>query len=281
MCQPAFVATARLDWTREEVILAMDAFVRSGAYSGVPIPGKTSPLVQELSKLLQNLNAHAPELQGPSYRNVDSVYLKFTNFRAIQTDGQHGMSSYSQLDAAVWRDFVDDLPELHTEAAAIRARLDAGSIRRPAPRPASEDVAVEGQHTEQYVRTGTATPTRATRAEQQLVLRFRGYLEGLGLEVIRKRYWPEGEINPLYADLWIPERQALIEAKSSDSRSAIREAIGQLYDYRRFHDGPIVLAVLLPYKPSTDKLNLLASASIETIWPYGDRYRDSARGLLV
>jgi hypothetical protein len=41
------------------------------------------------------------------------------NLRAIQTEGAHGMNAYSQLDAAVWREYVDDLPRLQTEAAEL------------------------------------------------------------------------------------------------------------------------------------------------------------------
>ena len=77
------------------------------------------------------------------------------------------------------------------------------------------------------------------------------------------------------------DRNALIEAKNSDNRGNLRQAIGQLYDYRRFHQSPISLAVLLPYQPAVERLNLLRSAGIEALWPHGDGFRDSAHGTFV
>jgi hypothetical protein len=95
------------------------------------------------------------------------------------------------------------------------------------------------------------------------------------------RYLPAGEVRPIYSDLWIEARRALIEAKNSDGRDSVRQAIGQLYDYGRFHEPPVNLAILFPYKTNKDRVDLLKSARIETVWPHGDKFRDSAKGLFV
>jgi hypothetical protein len=92
------VALVRLDWTREEIILAMDLYVTVGAFAGGPIPGNSSVQIVQLSDLLKRLSAYPPEQQGEKYRNPDGVYLKLMNLRAIQTEGAHGMNAYSQLD---------------------------------------------------------------------------------------------------------------------------------------------------------------------------------------
>jgi hypothetical protein len=97
----------RLDWTREEVILTMDFYVSCGALSGQPIPGQESAEITQLSRPLKPLGAYPPEIQGEKYRNPQGAYLKLMNLRAIQTDGAHGMSACSQLDAAVWRDWSE------------------------------------------------------------------------------------------------------------------------------------------------------------------------------
>jgi hypothetical protein len=82
--------------------------------------------------------------------------------------------------------------------------------------------------------------------------------------------------------VWVESRSALIEAKNSDGRDEVRQAIGQLYDYRRFHDPPPAhLAVLLPHKPNADRLALLRSAGVEAIWQHGTGFIDSAHGALV
>lgn len=93
--------TRRLDWTREEVILAMDFYVACGAIAGGPIPGQESSEIARLSGLLKALSAYSPAVQGDKYRNPQGVYLKLMNLRAVQTNGAHGMNAYSQVDAAV------------------------------------------------------------------------------------------------------------------------------------------------------------------------------------
>lgn len=275
------MANPRLDWTCEEVILAMDFYVTVGASAGGPIPGQDTSQIVQLSGLLKSLGAYPPELQGEKYRNPNGVYLKMMNLRAIQAEGEHGMNAYSQLDAAVWREYVDDLPRLHAEAEAIRARLQEGVIEAAKAVLVVEDVDIEQQHTETFMVTPSGEPRPAERAEQKLVLRYRDHMTAKGLLVRRKRYRPAGEVRPIFSDVWIEDRHALIEAKNSDSRDAVRQAIGQLYDYRRFHEPPVRLAVLFPYQPNADRLALLRSAGIEAIWPHGPGFRDSAHGAFV
>ena len=101
------------------------------------------------------------------------------------------------------------------------------------------------------------------------------------IAVTRKRYLPVGEVRAIFSDAWVEVRNALVEAKNSDSRDSLRQAIGQLYDYRRFHAPGVHLAVLLPYKPSDERLDFLGSAAIEAIGPFGDGFRDSAGGVFV
>jgi hypothetical protein len=273
----AAAASQRLDWKREEIILAMDLYVTVEADSRA-IPGENSAEIAELSDLLRELGAYPPEQQGDKYRNPNSVYLKLMDLRAIQAERAHGMNTYSQIDAAVWREFVDDKLRLQAEASAIRARLQEGVIHPAMTAPVMEDIDIEQQHTETFMVSPSGEPRAARRAEQGLVYRYRDYMAARGIEVGRKKYTPAGEVRPIYSDVWVEDRHALIEAKNSDCRDAIRQAIGQLYDYRRFHQLPVQLAVLLPYQPNPDRLDLLRSASIEAIWPYGSGFRDSAHG---
>jgi hypothetical protein len=74
---------------------------------------------------------------------------------------------------------------------------------------------------------------------------------------------------------WKRGRHLLIEAKTASEgtagRTQIRQAIGQLYDYRfsHFPQEKIDLALLLAKKPSTDVQKLLASLQIEVLWFQG------------
>jgi hypothetical protein len=272
---------ARLDWTREEVILAMDLYFTGGSAGGGAVPGPESQQVKDLSDGLRTLSAYPAAVQGTKYRNPSGVGLKLLNLRAIETDGKHGMNAYSQMDAAVWRDFADDIPRLHAEAAAIRARMGTTALAPAASAPSVHDVAIEKQNTEEYLLTPSGKTTTAVRAEQKLVIRYRDYMASKGVDVQRRRYVPAGEVRPLYSDVWVPDRDALIEAKNSDSRESLRMAIGQLCDYSRFHDPGVRCAVLMPYKPNADRLDLLSHAGVDAIWPYSDRFRDSASGYFV
>lgn len=278
---PGSAGSGQLIWTREEIILAMDFYVTCGAIDGGPIPGQHSDQIARLSALLKKLSAYPPEVQGPTYRNTDGVYLKLMNLRAVQTGGAHGMNRISQTDTAVWRDYIDNLGALHAEATTIRQRLEEG-VLAPASTttPTVEDVPIEDRHTERFMQTPSGEPREAERAEAALVHRYQAHLAAKGIAVSRKKY-RAGQVRPMFCDLWIQDRHALIEAKNSDSREALRMAIGQLYDYRRFHEPPVRLAVLLSHQPSPDGLALLQSAGIEAIWLHGAGFRDSANGTFV
>ena len=71
---------------------------------------------------------------------------------------------------------------------------------------------------------------------------------------------------------WKKGRDLLIEAKTASEgpggRSQIRQAIGQLYDYRFTHmpKNKVDLAVLLPKVPGGHVQSLLASLGIEVLW---------------
>jgi hypothetical protein len=72
---------------------------------------------------------------------------------------------------------------------------------------------------------------------------------------------------------WKNGRHLLIEAKTASAgpggRSQIRQAIGQLFDYRFTHfkeQQKVDLAVLLLSKPARDVRSLLASLDIQVLW---------------
>lgn len=71
---------------------------------------------------------------------------------------------------------------------------------------------------------------------------------------------------------WKKGRDLLIEAKTASEgpvgRSQVRQAIGQLYDYRFTHmpKNKVDLAVLLRKEPSTHVKRLLSSLDIELLW---------------
>jgi hypothetical protein len=286
---PGPSASGNPDWARDEVVLTLDLFVRSGALGGGPLPGKTSQDVIALSELLGRLPIHPQDHRGQNFRNPTGVWLKLANLRAVDRDLAHdlgepnasgypaGMRRYSALDRATFEEFRDRWDDLAVEAAAIRAQLPSASPPAPSRRPAVEEVSIEDQRTETFVAAQTSTGGTRTRAESALVQQYAEWLGTRGLHVVRHLFRADGEARPLVSDAYVPALDLLVEAKANDSRNSIRMAIGQLMDYRRFLNSPR-LSVLLPHEPSADHRALLLSVGIGWIYPLSNgTFRDSSR----
>jgi hypothetical protein len=149
--------------------------------------------------------------------------------------------------------------------------------------PSKSNVPIEQQQTEKAYVAPSSEPYEAERREQALVLEFEAHLRTLGRRVFRHRILPSGEARPLFTDLYDESLDMLVEAKGSVERNAIRMAIGQLADYKRFvSDGnPRHLAVLLPSEPRKDLCDLLTSQGIDLIYKGRAGFNDSTGGALV
>jgi hypothetical protein len=277
-----------LDWTREEEILALAVYIEFGSHVNGKIPDTTHAATQELSDTLRRLSAHPAEKQNASYRSVNSVRLKLANFLAAQNNRQ-GMGNNSQMDIAIWREFSGKWNALAAEAAAIRAGMDSGDIQPArldmvtAEQPIAAEIAIEQHNTGSFDVSPSGDPRTGTRAEAPLVRAYCDHMKAQGIQVCRMMYRPAGEVSPLYCDAWVKDRNLLIEAKHSHARDALRQAIGQLYDYRRFHAPLPSLAVLLPYRPAGDRSDLLSSVGVAAIWPSrkGTGFEDTGGGAFV
>jgi hypothetical protein len=149
--------------------------------------------------------------------------------------------------------------------------------------PSRKDVPIEQQHTEKAYVSPASEPYESDRREQRLVLALEAHLRGLGHKVVRQQLLPPGEARPLLTDLFDATTGTLVEAKGTVERGAIRMAIGQLADYKRFfgEGQPNHLAVLLPAEPRQDLCDLLFSQEIDLIYPTGSGFEDSTGGSLV
>lgn len=171
-------------------------------------------------------------------------------------------------------------------------RMRPTSMEPPPPRsklaavlagPSTKDVPIEQQQTERAFVAPSHEPYEAERREQRLVLDLEAHLRRLGHEVTRQRIVPEAEARPLFTDLYDMTTGTLVEAKGTVERGAIRMAIGQLADYKRFvADGtPKRLAVLLPRAPRPDLVDLLQTQGIDLIYPSDEGFVDSVDGAIV
>jgi hypothetical protein len=149
--------------------------------------------------------------------------------------------------------------------------------------PDAARIPIEKQLTERFYVAPSGEAYEADRREQGLVLAFETHLIALGHEVWRHRFRPSKEGRPILTDLFDGTSGTLIEAKGTVQRGAIRMAIGQLADYRRFIEPAELrhLAVLVPREPREDLCDLLASQEIAYIFPSQDGFSDSLGGALV
>ena len=282
-------------WHRDEIILALDLFLRAGCLGGGSLPLKTDPEVVELSARINALPIWREADRAATFRNPAGVALKLGNLRAVERDVAlqrgvpgaqalpKGMGSYSALDRVVFEEFVGRFEDLPLEAEAVWAA--AGFARASMARDArgaylvARDAPIDGGGILTY-ESGAGPAGSQRRGEAALVLAYSGFLQQHGHEVSGRHYLAEGESRPLRADLLVKDLNVLVEAKSTDARYAIRSAIGQLYDYRRFEPSAPELAVLVPTEPVRDLRRLLEGLSIGCVWPRGDGFRDSVDGRL-
>jgi 5-methylcytosine-specific restriction protein A len=110
-------------WTRDELILALDLYVR---FKGSP-PGKGSAEIIELSAILDQLSGSKWHGRA-DFRNPNGVYMKLMNFRRFdplfQAQGKSGLVRGNKLEEIVWRDFASDPLRLARTAEAIKANLE-------------------------------------------------------------------------------------------------------------------------------------------------------------
>jgi 5-methylcytosine-specific restriction enzyme A len=113
-------------WTRDELILALDLYLR---FKGNP-PGKSSAEIIGLSALLNSLSASRADGRS-DFRNPNGVYMKLMNFRRFdpvyQAQGKSGLVRGNKLEDVVWKEFASDTQRLARTAEAIRANLDVSA----------------------------------------------------------------------------------------------------------------------------------------------------------
>jgi 5-methylcytosine-specific restriction protein A len=129
------------DWNRDELILALDAYVR---WVGNP-PSKSSSEIADLSRLMNDVQRVIGGKGDSTLRNVNGVYMKLMNFRrldpAFSDTGRVGLVRGGHLEEEVWNEFYGDLARLTAVATAIRTGinelLESGQTI-PSPTPDEE-----------------------------------------------------------------------------------------------------------------------------------------------
>jgi 5-methylcytosine-specific restriction protein A len=112
-------------WSRDELILALDLYLRNR----LRLPERDDTAISGLSSVLQSL-AGAAAGRFASYRNSNSVYMKLANFRALDPrhieQGRRGLTRGGRLDSEVWEEFANKPDDVARIAAAIRSNIAEG-----------------------------------------------------------------------------------------------------------------------------------------------------------
>ncbi|MFI1995009.1 hypothetical protein [Actinoplanes sp. NPDC020271] len=211
-------------------------------------------------------------------RSPASISWRVANFAGTDRPGTGGKPITGE-PLALWDRMRGNRAAL--QRAVIQARLrmslltsgmvinhlDDVDIRIVAPElPSVEPVAVV---TKEAVRA-------AEQAEAALREDFRSWRDRKGDRL--RGISIKTPTSTLRVDLYDPMAEVLIEVKAKANRDHLRYAIGQLYDYRRYLDFDVDLAVLVPSRPTEDLMGLLEAASVGAIWKSGSAFADSADG---
>lgn len=118
-------------WTRDELILALDLYLR---HRRSP-PSKGSVEVKELSALLNELGRSAAIGGEQTFRNPAGVYMKMMNFRRVDPDytgqGRVGLQRGNKDEEVVWQLFADDPGHLAAVSQAIRSCVSTHGALSP------------------------------------------------------------------------------------------------------------------------------------------------------
>lgn len=116
-------------WSRDELILALDLYLR---YREKPL-SKNADEIAELSQFLSKMAEALGVAGASSYRNANGVYMKLMNFRRIDpevlAEGRVGLTRGNKDERPVWDEFAMDRPRLAAVAAAIRATVEEEGTR--------------------------------------------------------------------------------------------------------------------------------------------------------
>lgn len=210
-------------------------------------------------------------------RSPDSVTWRVGNFASTDNPGS-GPKPIAGEPLEKWKKLRGNRAALAHALAQARARM-ALLTGDTVPGPDGTGVRIISPEIPRQDSVTVVTREAARQAEQaEAVLRdrFRQWRDprskrlcGISIDTPR---------STLRVDLYDPLTSLLIEVKAKAERDHLRFAIGQLYDYRRYLDFEVKLAVLVPVQPNDDLMGLLRTADVGAIWPNAASFVDSDGG---
>lgn len=121
----------RQAWLRDELILALDLYMREGK-------GASAESRRKVSDLLRAIPIEQGLTIDPKFRSEKAISYKLHNFVAIDpNDPTEGFPHGGTGDAAAWDEFAHDPSRLAATAASIVADIQLGSAA-PVPIDSNE-----------------------------------------------------------------------------------------------------------------------------------------------
>jgi 5-methylcytosine-specific restriction protein A len=175
------------DWTFDELILALDLYLRWRPKQ----PPSGHPDLRSLSDLLRRLPLHAPETRAESFRNANSARRKLGDFTDPDPDYVGKGTKGGEGVHLVWAQFAGRPEALAAAVERITASADGLTVVLPPEE--GETTAVEGRIVFREHRARERDP-RLVRAKKDTVLRATGRLacEACDLD-FSERYGALGE----------------------------------------------------------------------------------------
>jgi 5-methylcytosine-specific restriction protein A len=133
-------------WEYDELVLALDVYFREPRAR----QSKRDPGVADLSRVLRALPLPIERPDPERFRNVNGVFMKLQNFKAVDpdytADGRTGLGAgATQRERTLFERFVDSQDELRTLAQQIRDRVEEGGEALPTTPEEGEEGSVEGR----------------------------------------------------------------------------------------------------------------------------------------
>lgn len=117
-------------WTRDELILALDFYLR---YTP-SIPDKQSTEIADLSGVLNTLASEISTDKHETFRNKNGVYMKLMNFRRFDPNSEgKGLERGGKQEEVVWNLYANQRGELAKAANAIRQHVSVNISEVAAP----------------------------------------------------------------------------------------------------------------------------------------------------
>ncbi|GIE34095.1 hypothetical protein Ait01nite_071400 [Actinoplanes italicus] len=210
-------------------------------------------------------------------RSADSITWRVGNFASTDNPGS-GPKPISGKPLEKWKKLRGNRAALARAVAEAEARM-ALLTGQHVPGPDGTNVRIVPPEVPNQKPVAVVTQKAAREAEQaEAVLRerFRRWRDPKGRRLLGISI--DTPASTLRVDLYDPAASLLIEVKAKADRDPLRFAVGQLYDYRRYLNFEVSLAVLVPRRPSDDLMGLLRTADIGAIWPHAASFADSEGG---